>query len=129
MPSPEHGLYLKLIFCLWLVHGFSSPPALAEQESLWTPVDPPKSHYTVDARVDILKGVLEGKETVEFKNTSAGRISLIAFDWSIGPKSFLSVSSSGKPLSPLNPEKANMLPAPVFFRLAEPLGTGKKSQA
>lgn len=126
MRFPKQGFCLKLGFCLWLAHGFSTHLASAEQATYWTPADPPRSHYVIDARIDLSKPVLEGKETIEFKNTSRGRIDVIALNWSIGPASFLSVSCLGKPLEPVNPDNAKMLPPPVFYRLAQPLGPGKK---
>ena len=126
MPLPKRNFYLRLVFCLWLIFGLSGWTASAQQEGYWTPTDPPKSHYSIDAHIDPSSGLIEGKETIEFKNTSPGFISAIAFDWSIGPKSSLSVFSSGKPLLLVNPKNDEMLPSPVFYRLAEPLGPGKK---
>ena len=98
----------------------------AGPNSFWTPPDPPKAHYVIDARIDAANGDLEGKETITFRNTARGQIETVAIDWSTGPASSLSVSVSGKPLPPLNPEKTATLPSPLYYRLPETLRAGRK---
>ena len=85
----------------------------------------PKARYVIDARFDAASGDLEGQETIAFRNTARGPIDTVAIEWSIGPASSLSVSVSGRPLAPLNPEKAATLPSPLYYRLPEPLRAGK----
>jgi len=80
MPLPKHNFYLRLVFCMWFICGFSGRTASAQQEGYWVPADPPKSHYMIDVRIDPSNGLIEGKETIEFKNISPGYIGAVAFD-------------------------------------------------
>jgi tetratricopeptide (TPR) repeat protein len=115
-----------LIFFLILMFSAAAVPVRAARDGYWTPQDPPKSHYVIDARLDYGKKALEGKETIELKNSSHGRISVIALGWTIGPDSSLSVSAAGKDLAALNPKNAATLPSPLFYTLSEPLAPGKR---
>jgi tetratricopeptide (TPR) repeat protein len=118
--------------CTWLSFVISigllvssSPAALKEYR---VPADPPKSHYIIDARIDLTKGAIEGRETIMLKNTSAGPIGILAVDWPVGPASSLSLETSNKALTPLNPENSPTLPSPLFYPLPVPLAPGKKVQ-
>jgi tetratricopeptide (TPR) repeat protein len=117
---------ISLVFFLILMFSAAAAQLPAVQEGYWTPQDPPKAHYVIDARIDFGKKALEGKETIEFRNGSRGQISIIAIDWSIGPESSLTVSAAGKILAPLNPKNVATLPSPVLFRLPDPLSPGKR---
>jgi tetratricopeptide (TPR) repeat protein len=97
------------------------------QDAYWAPAEPPKSHYVIDARVDLTpKGAIEGTEEIVLKNTSRLPVSMIAVDWSMGPRSSISVAAAGDTLTPLNPEKKPALSSPLFYRLPRPLAPGKK---
>lgn len=50
------------------------------QEGFWVPYDPPKCHYRIDARIDLEKGKVEGKETITLKNDSEHPIKVLAVD-------------------------------------------------
>jgi len=109
------------------VFGSLALPSLRAQDADWSPADPPKSHYVIDARVDLSpKGFLEGAETVLLKNTASYPLRSIALDWSMGPASSISMSVSGRTLLPLNPENKAALASPLFYPLPEPLSPGKQ---
>jgi hypothetical protein len=101
--------------------------SLCGQDAYWTPADPPKSHYVIDARLDLsAKGTIEGTETIILKNTGPRPMGVLAVDWSIGPGSTISVAVSGSTLMPLNPESRPVLSSPLFYPLPEPLTPGKR---
>jgi tetratricopeptide (TPR) repeat protein len=100
---------------------------LAAQPVFWAPADPPKSRYVIDARLDLSpSGSIEGKETITLKNTSVRPFGVVAFDWTTGPASSISVTLSGRLLTPLNPENRPVLSAPIIYLLPKPLSPGKK---
>ena len=102
-------------------------PSLYSQDKYWVPKDLPKSHYVIDARLDLSpKGSIEGKETIVMKNTSRLPLRVVALDWSTGPASSISMIASRSTLTPLNPEKKPVLSSPLFYLLPEPLAPGKK---
>jgi tetratricopeptide (TPR) repeat protein len=115
-----------LISFLALIFNVAAFPVTGARQGFWTPQDPPKARYVIDARIDPPTGDLDGKEIITFRNTSRGPIDTVAMDWSTGPASFLSVSFSGKPLALLNPENAATLPSPLYYQLPEALRAGKK---
>jgi tetratricopeptide (TPR) repeat protein len=123
---PKMVRLLFFVCCLTFKSGFSTAPGLSEPNNFWVSPDPPKSHYIIDARIDPLKGTLDGKETIEFKNASRSPIAVLGIAWTIGPASMLSVSVSGRPLEPVNPEKVKSLPSPLLYALSEPLKPGKR---
>jgi tetratricopeptide (TPR) repeat protein len=109
---------------LW---GIVFRPSLCAQDAYWSPAEPPKSHYAIDARLDLSpKGAIEGTETIVLKNASRLPISVVALDWSQGPASSISVTASGSTLAPLNPEKKPVLSSPLVYLLPKPLAPGKK---
>jgi len=111
-------------FILW---GIVFRPSLCAQDAYSVPADIPKSHYAIDAGLDLSpKGAIEGTETIVLKNTSRLPISMVAIDWSMGPAASISVTASGSALTPLNPEKKPVLSSPLFYLLPEPLAPGKK---
>jgi tetratricopeptide (TPR) repeat protein len=110
-----------------VLFALAALPSLAAREGYVTPAEIPKSHYHIDARIELAApGSIEGKETIVFKNSSAIEIEMIALDWAVGPGSSLSLSVSGKELLPLNPKNLAALSSPLFFRLLKPLKSGKK---
>ena len=100
---------------------------LCGQDAYLTPADPPKSHYIIDARFDLsAKGAIEGTETIILKNTGLRPMGVLAVDWSMGPASTISVTTSGIALMPLNPENRPVLSSPLFYTLPQPLDPGKR---
>ena len=107
--------------------GFSTSASLCSGEAYRVPAEIPKSHYRIDARIDLYpNGSIEGEETIAFRNRGETELGMIALDWAIGPDWKLSVSVAGEDLTPLNPEGLTALSPPLFFRLPKPLKPGKK---
>jgi tetratricopeptide (TPR) repeat protein len=92
------------------------------QENYWVPVDPPKSHYRIDARIDLQKGFIEGKETVTLKNRSDRTMCVLAFDWTISENSSIDITAEGKTMTLLNTQQGAWPESPLFYRLPEPAG-------
>jgi tetratricopeptide (TPR) repeat protein len=128
MTSPSVRPCIKLIFPAFVfLLSLTAPFSPCSQEDYWVPAEIPKSQYRIDARIELaVPGLIEGKESIVFKNSSAAEIEMIALDWAIGPESSISLFVSGKKLVPLNPENLASLPSPLFFRLPKPLKPGKK---
>ncbi|MGB7296022.1 MAG: tetratricopeptide repeat protein [Candidatus Aminicenantales bacterium] len=112
---------------LIILTGLSARPSPCAQEGYRVPAEVPKSHYRLDARIELASsGFIEGKETIALKNSAASEITMIALDWPVGPDSELVVSIEGQAITPLNPEKLAALPSPLFFLLPKPLKPGRK---
>ncbi|MFZ2053241.1 MAG: tetratricopeptide repeat protein [Candidatus Aminicenantales bacterium] len=128
MKSPSARPRIKLIFFAFVIlFSLSIRSSPCAQEEYSVPAEIPKSHYRIDARIDLVThGAIEGKETIVFKNSAKEKIEMIALDWSISPDSALSVSVGGEDIAPLNPENLAALPSPLFFVLPKPLKPGKK---
>jgi tetratricopeptide (TPR) repeat protein len=120
--------HAKPIFAGFIIlFSLSARPLPCAQEGYWVPAEIPKSHYHIDARIELASpGVIEGKETIVLRNTGSEKIEAIALDWSTGPDSALSATVAGKELAPLNPANLAALPSPLFFLLPKPLQPGKK---
>ena len=110
-----------------LILGFACVPSSVERgDGYWVPADPPKCHYTIDAKVDLDVGFVEGKETVTLNNDSNRSLSVVAIDWLISESYTIDVETAGESLPVLNMQTGNTVESPLFYRLAEPLGPGAK---
>ncbi len=70
-------------FCSVLVLGgcvSALPNGMYREVAYYAPAVPPSSRYVIDAKVDVDRGVLEGREIVLLKNSGRNRIGVIAFD-------------------------------------------------
>lgn len=92
------------------------------QEKYWVPIDPPKSHYRIDAGIDLQKGFIEGKETVTLKNHSDRTMCVLALDWTLSETSSIDITAEGKTLTLLNTQQEAWPESPLFYRLPEPAG-------
>jgi tetratricopeptide (TPR) repeat protein len=108
-------LVTTLLFSSFFLYG---------SEDYWVSSDPPRCHYLIDARIDLEKGVVEGKETIDLKNTSPRAISIAAFDWRHSSTMPISVTAAGKLLESLNQEYGATEESRIFYRLPEPLAPG-----
>jgi len=128
MTSPSAHPRFKIIFLAFVVFfSLSIRSSPCAQDEYRVPAELPKSHYRIDARIELAApGAIKGKETIVLKNSAKGKIDVIALDWSIGPDWTLSVSAAGEDLATLNPESLAAPPSPLFFRLPKPLKSGKK---
>jgi tetratricopeptide (TPR) repeat protein len=92
----------------------------------WVPVDPPKCHYVIDAKIDPEKGLIEGKETVIFKNNTNRPIDVLAFNWRISGSYSIDIFAPENTLTLLNKMENSTADSPLFYRLSEPLGSGNE---
>jgi hypothetical protein len=120
------GLSILLAAVVVLSFGPASAVGQPGPQGFWTPREPPKAHYAIDARLDFAGSVIEGTETIEFKNSTRQPIAVLALDWSVGPASSIAVSVAGTALAPVNPEESATISSPLYFRLPEPAAPGKK---
>ena len=115
--------------CLVLsIFSFSlvAVPFVWGQEDFWVPADPPKCHYTIDARIDLNKGVIEGKQKVTLMNGSNRPIHVVAFEWNIGDAYLFDIRATGRQLELMNFKSASSVSSPLFYRLSEPVKPGSK---
>ena len=101
-------------------------PQLSGQQSFFVPMNPPKAFYKIEARLDVDNKMIEGTETITFKNTSSQPLSIIAIYVSPIIKMPIEVSLKGYPLKSINKEKGLPSRAPLFYKLPDPLKPGKK---
>jgi tetratricopeptide (TPR) repeat protein len=110
------------VLALILISGSS----LAVEQEFWVPLDPPKAHYKIEAKIDLDAGTLEGSERVAFANPGPRPISIVAFDWAVNNSQSIEVRLGGRSLAPANPDKKSALSAPLLFALPDGLHPGKK---
>jgi tetratricopeptide (TPR) repeat protein len=118
-------LFLSSIFLFFgLMSGLVSSSFLYGLEDYWVSSDPPKCHYSIDARIQLEKGVVEGEETIDLKNPSPGEISIIAFKWPHSLTIPLKVTAANKLLKSLNWEEGATKESLIFYQLSNPLAPG-----
>ncbi len=118
----------RISFFIFIILCSPNISYLQGQDNFWTPIAPPKCHYIIDARVDLEKGNIEGKETIILRNNSAGPIGVIAMDWPIGPSSSIDITAKGRTLTLLNSQNGSTISPPLFYQLSEPIASGKEAQ-
>jgi len=101
------------------------PEGASAQDKFRVPKDPPKAHYKIDARIDVSKGITDGKGTISFTNNSRKEMHEIAIDWRISPASSIEVAYDGSPLRLLNVTEHSIVISPLFYGLQEPLSPGE----
>jgi hypothetical protein len=95
------------------------------ESDYWVPIDPPKCHYRIDARIDLQKGMVSGKEIIDFKNTSSRAISVLALKNADWLETKIEVSIEGQSLVSLNSKYGDPNRAQIFYRLPKPLLPGE----
>ncbi len=95
-------------------------------DNYWVPVDPPKCHYVIDAKIDLSEGFIAGTETVTLKNNFDRAIGVVAFDWRISQSYAIDVAVDGEPLNLLNGNDEGSTESPLFYRLPEPIEPGRQ---
>ncbi len=118
-----HGLELFVIFFLALLGACCSPEGnVSGADGRYkTPLNPPKSHYRIDTRIDLEDGTVTGRETITLQNTSTIPLTSVALAWTISDQSSLDVSAGGKKLAPLADEEGGKRKSPVSFVLPHPI--------
>jgi len=88
------------------------------------PSNPPPSHYSIDARVDPSKGVVEGRETVTLDNRSTIRLEVVALDWEETASGSLDVSIGDQALALRSEPAGPQGSATVWVTLPDPVPPG-----
>ena len=117
------GYGLFLVSSLILLGACGSPEGnISGAEARFkTPVSPPKSHYRIDARIDLEDGVVAGRETITLRNSSTIPLTTVALTWTISDRSSLDVSVGGKKLSPRADGEGANGKSPVSYLLPHPI--------
>jgi tetratricopeptide (TPR) repeat protein len=103
-----------------------TPSAAGSGEGYWVPVDPPKCHYVIDAKIDLDEGFIGGTETVTLKNNFDRAIDVVALDWRISQSYAIDVWAEGEPLVLLNGADKGSTESPLFYRLPESIEPGRQ---
>lgn len=98
------------------------------QPKFFTPQNPPKAHYTIEAKIDLQKKLVEGTERVSFSNTTKMPLTIIAIDWAQARFSTISVNVNGEQLAPVIPGEGEIISPPLLYALPAPLQIGEKIQ-
>ena len=119
-------LFTSIIILFIFFFSLVAVPFVCGQDGFWVPADPPKCHYTIDARIDLNKGFIEGKQKVTLINDFNRPISVVAFDWNIGDEYVFNIQAAGRQLELMNFKSAPSVSSPLFYRLSEPVKPGSK---
>lgn len=96
------------------------------QNEYWVPKEPPKAKYKIEAIFDHENKIIEGNQTITFKNHSIRGINIISFNLSIFEFLFLEIKVNKTKLKVINDKKKDF--SPVFFKLEKPLMPNNKIQ-
>ena len=77
----------------------STGTSIFSTPDFWVPKEPPKAHYKIDCSIDLLKGNIEGKEVIHFKNTTTRPIGQLAIKWLSEKNQTLEIIVDDKPVS------------------------------
>jgi tetratricopeptide (TPR) repeat protein len=89
----------RVAILVWLLSALGSPRlANADTTRFRAPVDPPGTHYTIDATIDPQAGVVEGRETLTLRNRSTIPLDVLALEWRETTGGALEVSVDGQVL-------------------------------
>ncbi len=107
--------------------GCKKPPnSVSGGAAYLVPVQPPKSHYLIDARVDAARALIEGQEKITLKNNSSLPLNVVALDWQMNGSSSMDVTAQGQKLSPKAGPSASNPGSPVFFNLPRAVVPGEE---
>lgn len=102
---------MRICWSFFLIAGIASA-----RTEFWSPVAPPRAHYTVEVTYLPAASRLEGTETIRFRNSAGKSIGRIALQW-FGDS--LTLYSGGTPLS-----RSNGVPGVALFDLPRDLAPG-----
>ncbi len=123
----KHAWIVSVLAVIWA--GLTCVPhAAGSSDGYWVPADPPKCHYSIDAKIRPDKGFIRGTETVTLKDDFSRAIGVVAFDWRMSQSYAIDVTVDGEPLMLLNGKEKGPAESPLFYRLPEPVGPGKQVQ-
>lgn len=107
--------------CALFILSFLTSEFVTAEDDFWVPKDPPKSHYIIEAKIDVENGIIEGTETIILENTANRPISVVEFVWTINDKSSMEASAAGQSLVLLNTLHDSPTEYPLLYRLPKPL--------
>ncbi len=102
----------------------AAPNEMNVDTAYYAPNLPPSSRYVIDARVDIDRGILEGRETVSLRNTGRNPIDVVAFDWDADRSSTIEVFLRGQRLYPPPNATGSRQKRPLYIPLPGTLEPG-----
>jgi len=104
---------------------FALAGILYGQQEYWSPANPPKSDYHIDASIDLKNGLLKGSGSVALKNNSSMPMEVIAVDWRLSESYSLSIRCGSRELEVINQDPKGHAVSPLFYRLPYPLEPGR----
>jgi hypothetical protein len=81
---------MRILWCAFLFAGIAF-----SRTEFWAPLQPPQAHYSADVRYDPATALLEGTETIRFRNGTSRPIGRVQLQWL---SDSLTVEVEGKPL-------------------------------
>ena len=112
-------------FCLFFICIYLlSISLIYAGQNYWSPNDPPKAHYKIDAKINLSEKIVQGTENITFSNDSNKEISVLAFDWSISTYRSIEVTTDGKSLTLQNIPQMNLVVSPLFYQVPKPIKPG-----
>ncbi len=124
----KRSAWICFILLGLLSHLACTPTVVESAGGYWVPADPPKSHYVIDAKIDLEAGLIEGEERITLKNDSNRPIDVVAIDWRISAGFSIDVAVNGEALVLLNRKEKETAESPLFYQLPEPLIPGGQMQ-
>ncbi|UCE49381.1 MAG: hypothetical protein JSW47_04400, partial [Phycisphaerales bacterium] len=88
----------------------------------WVPSQPPRACYRIDCTIKAAEEMLlQGKETIDFVNTTSMPMRTLAVTWFKQKNQTLSITANGKAVA----LPSTLESFPLHFTLPEPLGSGE----
>ncbi len=98
-----------------------------ETPGYWMPKDPPGASYVLAAKIRISgeTATVDTAGAIALANTASRPISVLAFEWTLGPSQPFEASIKGEPLKILNSEKSMPMTTPLLMELPKPVRPGE----
>ena len=120
--------FLKIGFAIMFTLNMISVVRVDTQYEFFVPKTPPNSHYLINAKINVNKGIIEGEQIITFVNSSNKEIKILAFDWTISESRKIKVSLNDESLSLLNLKENNRASPPLLYSLKTPIKIDEKVQ-
>ena len=111
--------YLIILFVATLI--IVSANVFFGQTDYWTPKNPPKATYIVEAKFDVASNAIVGTENVKFENKYHKPISVLCFLWWVSEDTWMKVSVDGQRIEPLEGSQYPAYKLPVALQPGENL--------
>lgn len=121
----QSNFFPVFVLFFFFIGSFWGVQTAYSREEFRLPADPPQARYKIEVSLDLPNKVLNGTETITFKNHSFRPVEVIALDWSLqaGTRT-MEITEAGTPLRLLNSERGLPVSTPLFYALAKPLKMG-----